>query len=124
MNINTTSYNRNQSFGMSFERPNKYVIAHFKKAISELPENERTNFVDNVEKIVKNNSEIPVTITQEIDGAKYRTIVGNTCYYATQAKTKADAILTSMQRAASEAKNIANINKNMERINNIFDIKI
>ena len=37
MNI-SGSYNRNQSFGMAFRKPNQFVLNHFEQPIKELPE--------------------------------------------------------------------------------------
>lgn len=123
MNTISSSYNRNQSFGMAFEKPSANIMKYYRAAVSELPINERANFVEEVGKIVKKNAEVPVPVRQEIDGALFTASAGNRCYYSKNPKSKADAILTAIRGASQESENIANVNTNMEKINQIFDIK-
>ena len=123
MNTISSSYNRNQSFGMAFERPNASVMKYYRAAVSELPINERASFVEEIGKIVKKNAEVPVPVKQEIDGALFSATAGNHCYYSKNPKNKAEGILTAIKGASQESENIANVNSNMDKLNQIFDIK-
>lgn len=123
MNTISSSYNRNQSFGMAFEKPSANVMKYYHAAVSELPINERASFVEEIGKIVKKNAEVPVPVKQEVDGALFTATAGSRCYYSNNSKNKAEAILTAINAATQESENIANVNANMNKINQIFDIK-
>lgn len=121
------AYNRNQtSFGMAFQKPSKDVIGHFKKAITGLTPDERKAFVEDMAKIVESQKKNPVPICQSLAAGyspEYAASVGNKLLYNTSLKSPAARILDTMQQAAKEADNQHNLHTNMQKINEIFDIK-
>ena len=122
MNI-SGSYNRNQSFGMAFRKPNQFVLNHFEQAIKELPEKEREFFTEKVGYLVEQNENISVPIEQTVTSTRiYQTVVGQTSYTAREPKTKADGIIIAMESATNAAKNLENANSHFAKIKKIFDV--
>ena len=122
MNI-SGSYNRNQSFGMAFRKPNQFVLNHFKNAIEELPAKERDFFTEKVDYLVKQNKNISVPIDQTVTSTGvYQAVVNNTVYFAKEPKTKADGIIIAMAGATNAAKNIEDANSHFAKIKKIFDV--
>lgn len=117
------SYNRNQSFGMAFKKPNQFVLNHFEQAIKELPEKEREFFTEKVGYLVEQNKNISVPIEQTVTSTGiYQTVVGHTSYTAREPKTKADGIIIAMESATKSAKNLENANSHFDKIKKIFEV--
>ena len=117
------SYNRNQSFGMAFKKPNQFVLNHFEQAIKELPEKEREFFTEKVGYLVEQNKNISVPIEQTVTSTGiYQTVVGQTSYTAREPKTKADGIIIAMESATKSAKNLENANSHFDKIKKIFEV--
>lgn len=122
MNI-SGSYNRNQSFGMAFRKPNQFVLNHFEQAIKELPEKEREFFTEKVGYLVEQNKNISVPIEQTVTSTGvYKAVVANTAYFSKEPKTKADGIIIAMEGATNAAKNLENANSHFDKIKKIFDM--
>ncbi|DAA96447.1 TPA: hypothetical protein CPT80_04700 [Candidatus Gastranaerophilales bacterium HUM_9] len=122
MNI-SGSYNRNQSFGMAFRKPNQFVLNHFEQAIKELPEKEREFFTEKVGYLVEQNKNISVPIEQTVTSTGvYKAVVANTAYFSKEPKTKADGIVIAMEGATNAAKNLENANSHFAKIKKIFDM--
>ena len=122
MNI-SGSYNRNQSFGMAFRKPNQFVLNHFEQAIKELPEKEREFFTEKVGYLVEQNKNVSVPIEQTVTSTGvYKAVVANTAYFSKEPKTKADGIVIAMEGATKAAKNLENANSHFAKIKKIFDM--
>ena len=122
MNI-SGSYNRNQSFGMAFRKPNQFVLNHFEQAIKELPEKERGFFTEKVGYLVDQNKNVSVPIEQTVTSTGvYQAVVGNTAYFSKGAPSKADGIIVAMEGASKAAKNIEDANSHFAKIKKIFDM--
>lgn len=122
MNI-SGSYNRNQSFGMAFRKPNQFVLNHFEQAIKELPEKEREFFTEKVGYLVGQNKNVSVPIEQTVTSTGvYKAVVANTAYFSKEPKTKADGIIIAMEGATNAAKNLENANSHFDKIKKIFDM--
>lgn len=119
------SYNRNQtSFGMAFNKPDQCVMKKFREAVSMLNPEERKKFVDEVNKIVESQKNNPVNIDSNISTTgDYMAITRGNAYYDNSSRYHYQRILNTMRSAAKEADNQNNIDANMAKLNEVFNIK-
>lgn len=124
MNISRNNYNNRQSFGMAFEKPSNEVMHYLRGVVSDLNPQARSEFVERFTKIVEKAKPCPISIKPilrnnsyylDVEG-RYIADVGNTA-------SRADIVLNRMSSAVEAAENIHNLNCNMKKIENCFDLK-
>lgn len=118
------------AFGMAFEKPNKEVLGYFREVVSRLTQQNRDTFVKDFSSIVNRAKSCPVNIEHSlcsINGStvRYKPLVQGEPMLDLPPNTSApQIILKRMQHAVERAEDIHNINQNMKKIENCFDLKI
>ena len=117
------------SFGMAFEKPNKEVLGYFREVVSKIPQQHRDTFVKDFSSIVNRAKSCPINIEHNlgsINGStvRYKPLVqGEPMLDLPSNTSTTQIILKRMQHAVERAEDIHNINQNMKKIENCFDLK-
>ena len=130
MQVQSTRNIHQTSFG-KFTQPTGEVIAHFKETMSKMKPEARENFVRDIGNLVKKSENNPVVISQRMfdnSGHKcYKLEIGETTTLTVAHPSSVDdypsVILNAMKKATDIADDIFNLNNNMQKIKEIFNMK-
>lgn len=130
MQVQSTRNTHQTSFG-KFTQPTGSVIAHFQETMSKMKPEARENFVRDIGNLVKKSENNPVLISQRMidnSGRKcYKLEIGDNTALTVAHPSSVDdypsVILNAMKKAVDIADDLFNLNNNMKKIKDIFNIK-